>query len=586
MEADSHGQAGFRLSALQPECRRVLAQRYLLPGEQDAQDVFDRVARAVASVEPAAQREVWRERFREHLRHGAIGAGRIMASAGRPPASDGARATLINCFVQPLTGSASTGADHPRAPAWPAALDELQATLMMGGGVGVDLDGLQAVQALEQIEQRCAATDAHTQPRPGAVMAVLSHDHPDLEAVLTQMEAPNGTPRRWPHVTVSVAVGDAFMKRTRHPSDPAHPRWHRIVQTAWACGRPGLLFRDRIRSDDNLRAQECLSATNPCSEQPLPAYGACDLGPIILPRYVRHPFGWGGTATVDWPGLARAVRLQVRLLDNVLDLTPWPLAAQRQEALGTRRLGVGMTGLADALLMLGLPYASAPARAMAATIARHMRDQAYAASVDLAAERGPYPRFDAQAVLEDGTFASRLPPGLRQRVARQGLRNSHLLSVAPAGSVSLAFADNCSSGVEPPWAACRLRRGMSSAVSAGVSAGVTVGLSMGLSVEHALENAACRLWRLGAGLESGWRTSSARGDTPPGFAAAHEIRPQDHVAMVAAVQPFVDAGISKTVNLGHEQDLCVVEAVFRQAWRSGLKGITVYRSAHETACGV
>ena len=391
-------------SGMQALCRQVLQERYLQPGESDCDAVFQRVAAALAEVERPPLRGIWRERFLAHLRSGGLGAGRIMAGAGVRGGERcswaHARPTLINCFVE--RGQA------------PSALESLAHTLACGGGVGLDLRGVAALAFLDGVERRCRLTDVQTLPRAAAVMVVLQEDHPDLPVVLQLLANPN---RPWPHTTVSVAMSDAFLRGARQGHPAQRALWRAIVQAAWWGGRPGLLFIDRIRSDNNLRAQEAIDATNPCGEQPLPAGGSCNLGPLVLPRFIRHPWGWGGPAAVDRAALRRAVRTQVRLLDNALDITPWPLASQRDAALRTRRLGVGLTGLADALLMLGLPYGSPQARVAAAGIVRLMRDEAYAASIDLATERSPYPAFHAATVLEDGTFASRLPAALKAEVA-------------------------------------------------------------------------------------------------------------------------------------------------------------------------
>lgn len=522
---------------LQARCRAVLQERYLLPGERDQGDVFARVARGLAQAERPLQRAAWERRFLRHLHAGAIGAGRIMHAAGAGARPDvRPRATLINCFVHPLGGTLR-GRDEQGRPGLEPALREAARTLARGGGVGLDFSAVPADAVcawIDRFDALSAALETRG-ARRGALMAVLPIEHPAAPAFI-EAKRQRG---RWTRFNVSVAVGDAFMQALLDESpgegrgegrgggsgkgpaaQPPRELWCRLAQAACDTGDPGVLFIDRIRRDDNLRNRERIAATNPCGEQPLPPYGACALGPLILPRFVLRTGGRGGAARLDFEALRERTAMQVRLLDNVLDLTRWPLPQHREQALATRRIGVGFTGLADALAMLGLPYGSPQARAMAARIARTMRDAAYRASIDLAAERGPFPRFDASAHLADGTFASRLPAPLRARIAHQGIRNSHLLSIAPTGSVSLAFANHCSTGIEPA------------------------------------------------------------------LAGATAIAPLDHVAMVAAVQPFVDAGISKTVNLAPGTTADGVQALFVQAWRSGLKGLTVFTpqaSTHATA---
>jgi ribonucleoside-diphosphate reductase alpha chain len=293
--------------------------------------------------------------------------------------------------------------------------------------------------------------------------------------------------------------------------------------------------------------------TGQCGEQPLPPYGCCDLGPIILTRFVGHPFGFGGVPAFDFEGFAKCVATQVRALDNVLELTFWPLDQQRAEAQDKRRIGVGFTGLGNALAMLRLRYDAPEGREMAAKIARCMRDAAYAASVDLAKEKGAFPRFDADKYLEPGTFASRLEEPLKEQIRAHGIRNSHLLSIAPTGTVSLAFADNASNGIEPPfsWTYKRKKRE-----------------SDGRTTEYDVEDHAWRLFR------------SLGGDSthlPAYFVSALEMPASDHLAMMESVQPFVDTAISKTVNVPAEYPYEDFQGLYLEAWRAGLKGLATYR---------
>lgn len=599
----------------------VLRDKYLQPGESTAEDLFARVARALASVEAPEARADWEQRFRQHLQAGGIGAGRIMAAAGT-----GADATLINCFVQPL-GDCRQGRDAQGWPGLELALREAAHTLRMGGGVGCDFSRVRPRAARPEtgeaqakalgpcgcidLFERAGAALQGVGTRRSAQMAVLRIDHPD---VLEFIHAKR-TPGRWRHFNVSVAVPDAFFDALAQDADwallhraepgegvtiatsteraetadpgprlgwpaaaaqpvfqredglwvyatvPARALWHSVLRAAYDVAEPGVLFIDRMRRDNNLRALETLDATNPCGEQPLPAYGACALGPLILPRFVRHPFGVGGAAQMGFAALARHAQLQVRLLDNVLELTRWPLPQQAQEVRLKRRIGVGFTGLADALVMLGLRYDSVAGRTMARRIARCLRNATYAASVELARERGAFPLLDVDTYLAEGTFASRLPAALRARIRRHGIRHSHLLSVAPAGTVSLAFADNCSSGIEPAFAWTGTRRVLQ---------------RDGRVSECAVENHAWRVFRSLVG-EVSHLPSRLPPRLPPAFVTATEVQPQDHLAMMQAVQPYVDAAISKTVHLASGVTYEQLEALCWQAWRGGLKGLAVYR---------
>jgi ribonucleoside-diphosphate reductase alpha chain len=290
-----------------------------------------------------------------------------------------------------------------------------------------------------------------------------------------------------------------------------------------------------------------------CGEQPLPPYGCCDLGPIILTRFIRHPFGFGGVPSFDFDAFEQSVALQVRALDNVLDVTFWPLEQQRAESAAKRRIGVGFTGMGNALAMLCLRYDRDDGRAMAAKIAERMRDAAYEASVALGQEKGVFPKFDAEGYLAPGTFASRLPAALRAKIRQHGLRNSHLLSIAPTGTVSLAFADNASNGIEPPfsWMYRRKKREADGSTS-----------------EYAVEDHAWRLYReLGGNVEQ----------LPDYFVNALAMTAGEHIAMMEAVQPFVDTAISKTVNVAADYPFSDFKDLYQKAWRAHLKGMATYR---------
>ncbi len=290
-----------------------------------------------------------------------------------------------------------------------------------------------------------------------------------------------------------------------------------------------------------------------CGEQPLPPYGCCDLGPIILTRFVRHAFNHGGEAAFDFDAFAKSVALQVRALDNVLELTHWPLPQQEREAHAKRRIGVGFTGLGDALVMLGLPYNADAGREMARRIAECMRDAAYAASVALAQEKGAFPLFEATTYLADGTFASRLPEAIKTQIRQHGIRNSHLLSIAPTGTVSLAFADNASNGIEPAfsWTYTRKKREAD-----------------GTRSEYEVQDHAYRLYKaLGGDVNN----------LPAAFVGALEMSAHDHIAMMQAVQPYIDTSISKTVNVAEDYPYEDFKSLYLQAWSARLKGLATYR---------
>jgi ribonucleoside-diphosphate reductase alpha chain len=573
---------------VQPITRDVLREKYLKEGESDVEELFERVAGALASVEREDKRAQWQAKFHANLRAGAIGAGRIMSAAGTT-----LHATLINCFVQPV-GDCIQGVDAGGYPGIYEALREAAETMRRGGGVGYDFSRIRPRGAevkatasiasgpcsyIDVFDHSCATVES-AGARRGAQMGVLRIDHPDVVEFITAKR----TPGRWSNFNVSVAVTEDFMKALETGGDwplvhtarpgaallaqgahqredgtwvyrtlPAAALWDTVMKSAYDFAEPGILFPDTINRDNNLRYCENIAATNPCGEQPLPPYGCCDLGPVILTRFVQHPFGFTGTPSFDFDGFKAAVAIQVRALDNVLDLTFWPLPQQKAEAAAKRRIGVGFTGMGDTLAMLRLRYDEDGGRAMAQQIARCMRDAAYAASVELAKEKGAFPAFKADGYLQDGTFASRLDEPLKQAIRQHGIRNSHLLSIAPTGTVSLAFADNASNGIEPAFSWTYRRRKRE---------------GDGSTTEYDVEDHA-------------WRTYRALGgDTtrlPPYFVSALAMPASSHIAMMETVQPFVDTAISKTVNVPVDYPYEDFKSLYREAWHAGLKGLATYR---------
>ena len=573
---------------IQPISHDVLAEKYLKPGETGIEDLFARVARALASVEKEEDRAKYEAIFLENLYTGAIGAGRIMSAAGT-----NIQATLINCFVQPV-GDCIQGVDADGYPGIYEALREAAETMRRGGGVGYDFSRIRprgaAVKGtasmasgpcsyINVFDQSCSTVES-AGARRGAQMGVLRVDHPDVMEFITAKR----TPGRWNNFNVSVGMTDTFMEALIHdqPWELVHPAkpgatllekgafqradgkwvyqtlkarelWDTVMRSTYDFAEPGILFLDHINQDNNLRYCETIAATNPCGEQPLPSYGCCDLGPIILTRFVRHPFGFAGMSAFDFEAFEKSVAIQVRALDNVLDVTFWPLPQQRDESAAKRRIGVGFTGMGNTLAMLCLRYDKAEGREMATRIATSMRDAAYTASVALAQEKGAFPKFDADGYLEAGTFASRLPAALQQSIRKHGIRNSHLLSIAPTGTVSLAFADNASNGIEPPfsWMYKRKKRE-----------------GDGSYTEYSVEDHAWRTYReLGGDVNQ----------LPDYFVSALEMSATDHIAMMQAVQPFVDTAISKTVNVPADYPYDDFKNLYQQAWNARLKGLATYR---------
>ncbi len=585
---DTGTPARAKTLAAQPISAEVLAEKYAKGDEHTLADVHRRVAQALAAAEAPEQRAKWQARFEKALVGGFIPAGRIQSAAGTTLS-----ATLINCFVQPVGDSISSVEDgHPGIY---TALSEAAETMRRGGGVGYDFSRIRPrgawvgstqshasgpVSYMRVFDRSCETVES-AGARRGAQMGVLRCDHPDIEEFIRAKD--QGDLKNF---NISVGVTDAFMEAVvaegevelLHRAEPgaaqkaagavqralpdgsqtwvyrhlpARELWELIMRSTYDHAEPGVLFLDAINRDNNLAYCETIASTNPCAEQPLPPYGCCCLGSIDLTRFVRRPFE--SDASFDEAAFAQVAQVAVRMLDNVLDVTVWPLPQQQEEARRKRRIGLGFTGLGDALIMLGLRYDEAPARAKAARVAEVLRDAAYEASTELARERGAFALFNADLFLASTSFASRLPAALRERIRAQGLRNSHLLSIAPTGTISLAFADNASNGIEPAfsWAYTRKKR-----------------QGDGSFKEYAVEDHAWRLYRHLRGPQAA---------LTPAFVTALEMSAQAHATMVAAVAPYVDSAISKTVNVPADYPYADFQGLYLQAWRAGLKGLATYR---------
>jgi ribonucleoside-diphosphate reductase alpha chain len=562
----------------------VLIEKYAKGEETSADEVRRRVARGIARCEKDELRTHWEERFFWAQKNGFIPAGRIDSAAGTD-----IQATLINCFVQPV-GDAVSGVQEGRPGIYDALLMAAE-TMRRGGGVGYDFSTIRPVGArvkgtashasgpvsYMRVFDRSCETVESAGSRRGAQMGVLRCDHPDVEQFIHAKD--QGDLRNF---NISVGVTNAFMEavvtdsdwQLAHRAEPspeqietgafrredgmwvyrvvkARDLWKQIMDSTYDHAEPGVLFLDHMNEDNNLSYVETIEATNPCSEQPLPPYGCCCLGSINLAQMVESAFT--DQAEFNFGLFREVVWVAVRMLDNVLDVTFWPLPEQHQEAMNKRRIGLGFTGLGDALIMLRLRYDTDEARAFASRLSRVMRDEAYMASVHLAEEKGAFPLLDREKYLSAPRFGSRLPEEVKDAIRVRGLRNSHLLSIAPTGTISLAFADNASNGIEPPysWFYTRKKRMPDNTMRT-----------------YSVEDHAWRLYKHRGGDPD---------KLPSYFVTALEISAIDHMKMVAAVAPYVDTAISKTVNVPENYPYEEFKDLYLEAWKSGLKGLATYR---------
>lgn len=528
------------------------------------EDTWRRIARALSEPESGA-RASWEERFFAVLQDFRfLPGGRIQAGAGT-----GRNVTLLNCFVMGTIEDSMEGIFR--------ALHEGAITMQQGGGVGYDFSTLRprgararSVGAIASgpvsfmgVWDAMCSTILSTGARRGAMMATLRCDHPDIEEFIEAKRAAGALK----HFNLSVLVTDRFMSAVRageewplvYPAAApdcrvyrrvrARDLWDRILRAAYDYAEPGVLFIDRINRLNNLSYAERIAATNPCGEVPLPPYGACDLGSLNLTQFVRQPFTPG--ASVDEAALAQAAAVATRLLDNVIEASRFPLPQQAETARRSRRIGLGITGLADALIMLGLPYDGDRAREQAARIASTVCHAAYRSSIALAGEKGAFPAFDRERYLA-AQFVAGLPADIRDGIARHGIRNSHLIAIAPTGTISL-LAGNVSSGLEPAFAADFER---------------SLFNEDGTAARYQLTDYAVAAWRA---------MSGSRVSVPPAFVRASDVPPAGHVAMQAALQPFVDNSISKTISVPERLAFESFKGIYDLAFDQGLKGCTSYR---------
>jgi ribonucleoside-diphosphate reductase alpha chain len=526
--------------------------------DQTVADTWARVAKALAINEKDP--ETWAARFERAMTDFVfLPAGRILAGAGT-----GRKVTLHNCFVMGTIGDdMSSIFTH---------LKEAALTMQQGGGIGYDFSTLRPKGArvvgvgadasgplsfMDVWDSMCR-TIMSAGSRRGAMMATLRCDHPDIEEFITAKQ----TPGRLTMFNLSVLVTDAFMAAVKSDADwplqfggnvtrklKARALWDKIIRATYDFAEPGVIFIDRINARNNLAYCETIAATNPCGEQPLPPFGTCLLGSINLARLIEEPFT--GAARLDETRLKETIALAVRMMDNVIEASNYPIPEQRAEAEQKRRIGLGVTGLADALIMCGLRYGSAEAVAATRRWMALFRDTSYGASVDLALEKGSFPLFDQAAYLSGATVQT-LPATLRERIGRHGIRNALVTSIAPTGTISL-LADNVSSGIEPVFSFEHTRH---------------VLMPDGTRKEEAVSDYAYRMFRAQHG---------ATAPLPAAFVDAQALAPEDHLVMQAAVQDFIDSSISKTINVPEDFPFARFADVYMRAYDMGCKGCTTYR---------
>ncbi len=527
------------------------------PIDHSVEDTWRRIARDLARVEK--EPEVWEDRFYEALEgFKYLPAGRITAGAGTARS-----VTLFNCFVMGTVPDSMGGIFD--------MLKEAALTMQQGGGIGYDFSTIRPKGAdvkgvaadasgplsFMDVWDAMCRTIMSAGSRRGAMMATMRCDHPDVEDFI----AAKSDPARLRMFNMSVLVTDAFMEAVKSDASwelkfgdktyrtvQARDLWNKIMQATYDYAEPGVIFIDRINQANNLSYCETIAATNPCGEQPLPPYGACLLGSINLARLVTDPFESG--AALNEAALNELVATAVRMMDNVVDASKFPLDEQAREAKAKRRIGLGVTGLADALLMVGLRYGSDEAAHQTDSWLRAIARAAYLASVQLAKEKGAFPLFDADAFLASGTMQA-MDEDVREAVRKHGIRNALLTSIAPTGTISL-YAGNVSSGIEPVFAYAYTRKVLQ---------------KDGSRTEEEVVDYAVQLWREKFGDK----------ELPDYFVNAQTLAPLEHVKMQAAAQKWVDSSISKTINCPEDISFEAFKDVYMEAWDTGCKGCTTYR---------
>ena len=523
------------------------------PIDDSVEDTWRRIAKDLARIEsdPAYWEDVF---YRALESFGFIPAGRINAGAGTDR-----NVTLFNCFVMGTVPDSLAGIMD--------MLKEAALTMQAGGGIGYDFSTVRpkgaevkgvAAEAsgpltFMDVWDAMCKTIMSAGVRRGAMMATMRCDHPDVEKFIEAKR----DPIRLRMFNMSVLVTDPFMDAVKSNSDwdlvfdgkvyktiKARALWDKVISATYHYAEPGVIFIDRINKDNNLNYCETIAATNPCGEQPLPPYGACLLGSLNMAAMLRDDF------TIDEGRLHHTVRVAVRMMDNVIDVSKFPLSAQEREAKNKRRIGLGVTGVANAMALGGVTYGTDEGAAWIDKYLHIIAREAYLASVDLAKEKGAFPLFDAEPFLESGNMM-KMDDDVRDAVREHGIRNALLTSIAPTGTISL-YAGNVSSGIEPTFAYVFDRKVMQ---------------KDGSKITEEVRDYAADKWRREFGDKP----------FPESFVSAQTLTPTAHVKMQASAQKWIDSSISKTINCPEDISFDDFKDVYMLAWEMGCKGCTTYK---------
>lgn len=536
--------------------------RYKLDGkniDQNLPDTWQRVAKAVAKAEKTDAQGHWENEFYRILEDFRfLPGGRILAGAGTSH-----QVTLFNCFVMDIRSDSLPGIFH--------ALEEGALTLQQGGGVGYDFSVLRPkgdlikktgmtssgpISFMKIWDTMCGIL-LSTGVRRGAMMGVMRCDHPDIEAFIEAKKDPH----ELRHFNVSVMVTDAFMKAVEEDANwplvfqttvpyryvKARELWHKMIRSAYDYAEPGVLFGDTINRMNNLWYCEKITATNPCGEIPLPPYGACDLGAINLTQFVIAPFS--PRAAFNWTGMDETVKVATRFLDNVIDISKYPLTSQHQQAQDTRRIGLGVTGLADVFVLMGMRYGDAASLTLARDIIKRIAEVTWQTSIELAQEKGTFPLYRPDYLR--GAFVQTLDVSIQSALARHGVRNSHHNTIAPTGTTSL-LANNVSNGIEPIFRADYIRHMHTAEVQ---------------SLAFQVKDYAYHYWL----------HKQNNASLPPAWVDVTALTPDAHLNMQGTMQPYIDNAISKTINIPADFPFANLADVYTKAYALGLKGCTIFR---------